>query len=119
MHLGYVLTNFTQSTTQEQTTTNPKNFLRNARQQFPCQNLESLSEEYYNMENKILNFQFKPVCTKQACPNSVLEVTKMKQKSSKADGVHKNGPTVKYVKRCQPVKNACAVTKFWQLRHFI
>ena len=35
------------------------------------------------------------------------------------DGVHKNGATVKNVKRCQPVKNVCAVTKFWQLRHFI
>ena len=50
---------------------------------------------------------------------TVLEATKMKQKSSITDGVHKNGPTVKNVKRCQPVKNACAVMKFRQLRHFI
>ena len=33
------------------------------------------------------------------------------------DGVHQNGRTVKNVKRYQPVKNACAVTKFRQLRH--
>ena len=50
---------------------------------------------------------------------TVLEATKMKQKSSMTDDVHKNGATVKNVKRCQPVKNACAVTKFRQLRHFI
>ena len=37
---------------------NPKNFLRNAKQEFSCQSLESFSGEYYNMENKILNFQF-------------------------------------------------------------
>ena len=50
---------------------------------------------------------------------TVLETTKMKQKSSMTDGVHKNGATVKNVKRCQPVKNAFAVMKFQQLRHFI
>ena len=50
---------------------------------------------------------------------TVLEATKMKQKSSMTDGVHQNGATVKNVKRYQPVKNACAVTKFRQLMHFI
>ena len=50
---------------------------------------------------------------------TVLEATKMKQKSSVTNGVHKNGPTVKNVKRCQPVKNACVATKFRQLGHFI
>ena len=49
---------------------------------------------------------------------TVLEVSKMKQKSSMTDGVHQNGATVENVKRYQPVKNAC-VTKFRQLRHFI
>ena len=43
---------------------------------------------------------------------TVLEATKMKQKSSMTDEVHKNGATVKNMKRCQPVKNGCAVTKF-------
>ena len=43
---------------------------------------------------------------------TVLEVSKMKQKSSVTDGVCQNGATVKNVKRYQPVKNACAVTKF-------
>ena len=47
----------------------PENFLRNAKQEFPCQNLESFSEEYYNMENKILDFQFEPVSTNQTRPN--------------------------------------------------
>ena len=44
---------------------NPKNILRNEKQEFPCQSLESFSEEHYNMENKILNFQFGPICTNQ------------------------------------------------------
>ena len=70
------------------------------------------------MDNKILDFQFEPVCAKLT-QITVLESTKMKQKSSMTNGVHKNGATVKNVKRCQPVKNACAVTKFRQLRHFI
>ena len=38
----------------------------------------------------------------QTCQITVLEVTKIKQKSSMTDGVHNNGPTVKNVKRCQP-----------------
>ena len=48
---------------------NPENFLRNAKQEFPCQSLEYFSEEYYNMENKILDFQFGPVSTNQTRPN--------------------------------------------------
>ena len=40
---------------------NLENFLQNAKQEFPCQSSESYSGEYYNMENKILNFQFGPV----------------------------------------------------------
>ena len=47
----------------------PKNFLRNAMQEFPCQSLESFSGEYYNMENKILDFQFGPMCANQTRPN--------------------------------------------------
>ena len=48
---------------------NPQNFLRNAKQEFPCQSLESFSGEYYNKENKILDFQFGPVCVNQIRPN--------------------------------------------------
>ena len=48
---------------------NPKSFLRNAKQEFPCQRLESFSGEYYNMEYKILDLQFRPVCTNQIRPN--------------------------------------------------
>ena len=44
---------------------NPENFLWNAKQEFPCQSLESFSGEYYNMDNKILVFQIEPVCAKQ------------------------------------------------------
>ena len=48
---------------------NPENFLRNAKQEFPCQSLERFSGEYYNMENKILDFPFGPVCANQTRPN--------------------------------------------------
>ena len=77
---------------------NPKNFLRNTKQ------------EYYNMENKVLNFQSEPVCA-TLTQIAVLEATKMKQKSSMTDGAYKNGETVKNVKRGQPVKNVCTVIK--------
>ena len=96
--------------------------MQDAKQEFPWQSLESFSGEYYNMEIKILYFQFGPVCANQthhSAATTVLEVTKMKRKSSMNDGVHKNGAAVKNVKRCQPVKNVCAVMKFRQLRHFI
>ena len=71
------------------------------------------------MEIKILYFQFGPVCANQthhSAATTVLEATKMKPKSSMNDGVHKNGAAVKNVKRCQPVKNVCAVMKFRQLK---
>ena len=48
---------------------NPENFLWNAKQEFSCQSLESFFEEYYNMENKILDFQFGLVCYNQTSPN--------------------------------------------------
>ena len=48
---------------------NPKNFLRNAKQEFPCQSLESFSGEYYNMGKKSLDFQSGPVCANQIRPN--------------------------------------------------
>ena len=85
---------------------NPENFLRNAKQEFPCQSLESFSGEYYNMENKILDFQFGPVLcapTKLA-QITALEVTKMKQKSSMTDGVNQNGAPVKNVKRINQLR---------------
>ena len=48
---------------------NPENFLRNAKQEFPCQSLQSFFGVYYNIESKILDFQFEPVCAKQTRPN--------------------------------------------------
>ena len=77
-----------------------ENFLWNAKQEFPCQNLESFSEEYCNMENRILDFQFGPVCANKTRPNyCVGSESKMKQKSSMNDGVHQNGAAVKNMKR--------------------
>ena len=48
---------------------NPENLLRNAKQGFPCQSLESCSGEYYK-ENKILDFRFWTyvVCANQTRP---------------------------------------------------
>ena len=43
--------------------------MQNAKQEFICQSLESFSGEYYNIENKILNFQLGPVCANQTRPN--------------------------------------------------
>ena len=43
--------------------------MQNAKQEFPYQSLESFSGEYHNMENKILVFQFGPVCSNQTHPN--------------------------------------------------
>ena len=43
--------------------------MRDAKQEFPCQSLESFSGEYCNMENKILDFQFEPVCANQTRPD--------------------------------------------------
>ena len=48
---------------------NPKDFLWKAKQVSPCQSLASSSIEYCDMENKILGFQFEPVCTKITCLN--------------------------------------------------
>ena len=70
------------------------------------------------MENKILNFSLDLRVPTKLIQITVVEASKMKQKSSMTDGVHQNGATVRNVERYQPVKNACAVTKFMQLRHF-
>ena len=87
---------------------NPENFLRNAKQEFPCQSLESFSGE----DLKISLTSSLDLCAPNKLAQiTVLDATKIKQKSSMIDGVHKNGATVKNVKRCQPVKNACAVSR--------
>ena len=70
------------------------------KQEFPCQSLESLSEEYYNMGNKVLDFQFGAICTNQTRPNySVGSEQDEAEKSSMTDGIHQNGASVKNVKR--------------------
>ena len=43
--------------------------MRNAKQEFLYQSLESFSREYCNMENKIFGFQFEHMCIKQTHPN--------------------------------------------------
>ena len=43
--------------------------MRNAKQEFLCQSLESFSGEYYNMEHIPLNFQFGLACANQTRPN--------------------------------------------------
>ena len=58
------------------------------------------------MENKILNSSLDLCVPTKLTQITVLEVSKMKQKSSMTDGVHQNRATVKNVKRYQPVKNA-------------
>ena len=90
---------------------NPENFLQNAKQEFPYQSLESFSGEYYNMENKILDFQFGPVCANQIRPNCSVG-----SEQDEAEIQYDRWGTPKWcnwenMKRYQPVKNAC-VTEF-------
>ena len=73
---------------------NPENFLRNVSQEFPCQSLESFPREYYNMEKKSLTSSLHLCVPSKLAQITVLEVTKMKQKSSMTNGVQKNGATV-------------------------
>ena len=82
--------------------------MQNGKQEFPCQSLESFSGDY-NMENKILNYSLDLCVPTKLTQITVLEASKMKQKSSVTNGVHQNGATVKNVKMYRPVKNVCAV----------
>ena len=43
--------------------------MRDAKQEFPRQSLESFSGEHYTMENKVLDFQFELECAKQTRRN--------------------------------------------------
>ena len=91
---------------------NPKNFLRNAKQEFPCQIWKVSPENTTTWKIKSSTSSL-DLCAPTKFPQiAVLVASKMKQKSSMSDGVHQNGATGKNVKRYQPVKNACAVTKF-------
>ena len=90
---------------------NPENFLWNAKQEFLCQSLESFSGEYYNLENKILDFQIGPVCTNQICPNCSVG-----SDQGEAEIRYDQWSTPEWCnwEKCeknQPVKNVC-VTKF-------
>ena len=69
--LGFALTNFWTTIHEKKIRKNidPENFVRNVKQEFPYQSLESFSGEYYNMETKIFGFQFGPLCANQTHPN--------------------------------------------------
>ena len=62
--------------------------MRNAKQEFPWQSLESFSREYYNMENKIFSFQFEPVCVKRTRPNHSVGSIKDEAEIQYDDWVH-------------------------------
>ena len=82
---------------------NPETFLRNAKQEFPCQSLENTTT--WKIKSSTSSFDL--CAPTKFVQIAVLVVSKMKQKSSMTDGVHQNGATGKNVKRYQPVKNAC------------
>ena len=71
------------------------------------------------MENKNLDFQLEPVCAKQTRPNYSVGSNQDQTEIQYDRWSTQECATVKNVKRCQPLKNACAITKFRQLRHFI
>ena len=71
------------------------------------------------MENKILIFQFGPVCANQGRPNYSVGIDQVEAEIQYGRWSTIRMVQLKNVKRFQPVKNACAVTKFRQLRHFI
>ena len=115
--LGFALTN--SSTTMYYTRAKlgkietPKTFCRTQSKNFHAK------VEYYNMENKILDFQFRPVCANQTRPNCSVG---SEQDEAEIQYDRWSAPewcNCENVKRNQPVKNACVVTKFRQLRHFI
>ena len=111
MHLGFALTNFSTTvyTTREQN--QEKNF--NAK----VWNVSLENTTIWKIKSSTSSLDL--CAPTKLAQITVLEASKMKQKSSMTDGVHQNGATVKIVKRYQPVKNACAITKFRQLSHFI
>ena len=82
---------------------NPEDFLQKVKQEFPCQNLKVSPENLTTWLIKSLASSLKLCTPNRLAQITVLEATKMKQKSSVADWVYKNGATVKNLKRCQPV----------------
>ena len=90
---------------------NPENFLRNTKQEFPCQSLANFSGEYCNMENKIIYFQFGPVCANQIRPNCSVGSEQDKAKMQYDQWGTPEWCNWEKYEKIQPVKNAC-VTKF-------
>ena len=111
MHLGFALTNFSTTvyTTREQN--QEKNF--NAK----VWNVSLENTTIWKIKSSTSSLDL--CAPTKFAQIAVLVASKMKQKSSMTDGVHQNGATVKIVKRYQPVKNVCAVTKLRQLMPFI
>ena len=118
--LGFALSNFWTTMYYMRTKLGkitPKNFLWNAKQEFLCQSLESFSEEYYNIDNKILDFQFGPLCASQICSNCSVGSD---QDEAEIQYDWWSTPEWYNWEKCEKisVKNAC-ITKFSWLRHFI
>ena len=97
----------------------PKTFCRTQRKNFHAKVWKVSLENTKTWKIKSLTSSLDLCAPTKLAQITVLEVTKMRLKSSMTDGTHKNGAAVKNVKRHQPVNNACAVTKFRELRHFI
>ena len=122
-HLGFALTNF--CTTMYYTRTKlgkiktPKTFCGTQSKNFHAKVWKVSLENTTTWKIKSSTSSLDLCAPTKLTQITVLGVSKMKQKSSMTDGIHQNGATVKNVKRYQPVKNACAVTKSRQLRHFI
>ena len=97
---------------------NPKNFLRNAKQEFPGKVWKVLLENTTTWKIKSLTSSLDLCVPAKLTEITVLEASKVKQKSS-MKMEYTRMVQLKNVERYQPVKNACAVMKFRQSRHFI
>ena len=120
-HLGFALNNFWTTVYYTRTklgkTLTPETFCGTQSKNFHAKVLKVSLENTTTWKIKSLTFSLDLLCVPTKLTQiTVLEASKMKQKSSMTDRVHQNSATVKNVKRYQRVKNACAVTK---LKHFI
>ena len=78
--------------------------MRNAKQEFPCESLESFSGEYYNKENKTLDFQSGPMCANQIRSNCSVGSKQDEAEIQYDDGVHQNGAIGKNVKNINQLR---------------
>ena len=74
---------------------NPKNFLQNTKQEFPGKVWKVSLENTTTWKIKSLTSSLDLCVPAKLTQITVLEKSKMKQKSSMTDGVHQNGATEK------------------------